>query len=68
MWLDTSPRPPIVGLHLASETGAVSRVTDVQVPDLGQIVPVLLETTTREALDTVIGDILEKIVAGHPRK
>jgi hypothetical protein len=66
-WLDTSPRPPIVGLHLAPETGAVSRVTDAQVPDLGQIVPVLLQTTTREALDAVIGDILEKIVAGRPR-
>lgn len=64
-WLQSSPRPPIIALRFAPGTGAVSRATDADVPELHGIIPVLLQTTSAETLDAVIGDILERIVAGR---
>jgi hypothetical protein len=64
-WISASPRPPIIALRYAPGTGALSRVTDKEVPELGEIVPVLLQTTTAQTLDGVITDILEKMVAGR---
>jgi len=52
-------------LRFAPGTGAVSRATDADVPELHGIIPVLLQTTSAETLDAVIGDILERIVAGR---
>jgi hypothetical protein len=43
----------------------LSRVTDAELPELGQIVPVLLQTGSAETLDGVVTDILEKMVAGR---
>jgi hypothetical protein len=64
-WLLSSPRPPIIAVRFAPGTGAVSRATDADVPELHGIIPVLLQTTSAETLDAVIGDILERIVAGR---
>jgi hypothetical protein len=62
-WLESSPRPALIALRFAPDTGAVSRVTDADVPELNEIIPVLLQTTSADALDAVIRDILERIVA-----
>ncbi len=64
-WLQSSPRPPIIALRFAPGTGAVSRATDADVPEMHGIISVLLQTTSAETLDAVIGDILERIVAGR---
>ena len=67
-WLQASPRPPIIALRFAPDTGAVSRLTDTEFPELNQIVPVLLDTGTTDTLDGVILDILDRLVAGHPEE
>ena len=64
-WISASPRPPIIALRYAPGTGVLSRVTDKELPELGEIVPVLLQTGTPQTLDGVITDLLEKMVAGH---
>jgi hypothetical protein len=65
-WMRASPRPPIIALRFAPNTGIVSRMTDAAFPQLQEIVPMLLQTSTKETLDGVILDLLEKMVAGHP--
>lgn len=64
-WAATAPRPPIIALRFAPQTGAVSRLTDSDYPELRLIVPELLKTGSKETLDSVILDMLEKLVAGH---
>ncbi|CAN5873458.1 hypothetical protein BH18ACI5_BH18ACI5_14080 [soil metagenome] len=64
-WISASPRPPIVALRYAPGTGVLSRVTEKELPELGEIVPVLLQTSTPQTLDGVITDILERMVAGR---
>jgi len=64
-WMSTSPRPPIIALRYAPVTGVLSRVTNQELPELDQIVPVLMQTGGAATLDGVITDILEKMVAGR---
>ncbi|MEO5895929.1 MAG: hypothetical protein ABIS06_09530 [Vicinamibacterales bacterium] len=64
-WIAASPRPPIIALRYSPGTGVLSRVTDKELPELAEIVPVLLQTSTPQTLDGVITDILEKMVAGR---
>jgi hypothetical protein len=65
-WSEAAPRPPIVALRFAPGTGAVSRLTDAEHPELGTIVSVLLQTANADSLDRVINDVLDRIVAGRP--
>ena len=65
-WTEAAPRPPIVAVRFAPETGAVSRLTDAEYPELQTIVPVLLQTANADSLDRVISDVLDRIVAGRP--
>lgn len=65
-WMATSPRPPIIAWRVAADTGAFSRLTDAEFPELREIIPVLLETGSADALDSGIIGILDRIVAGHP--
>ena len=67
-WMQASPRPPIIALRFDPDTGALSRLTDTEFPELNQIVPVLLQTGTTGTLDGVIVDILDRLVAGHPEE
>ena len=64
-WTEATPRPPIVALRFAPETGAVSRLTDAEYPELRTIVAVLLKTADAESLNRVISDVLDRIVAGR---
>ena len=65
-WTEAASRPPIVAVRFAPETGAVSRLTDAEYPELRTIVPMLLETANADSLDRVINDVLDRIVAGRP--
>jgi hypothetical protein len=64
-WLSAVPRPPIIALWYAPRTGVLSRVTNQELPELDEIVPVLIQTGSAATLDGVITDILEKMVAGR---
>jgi len=64
-WMNTSPRPPIIALRYAPNTGVLSRVTDQEQPELGEVVSVLIQTGSATTLDGVVTDILEKMVAGR---
>jgi hypothetical protein len=57
--------PMELALRYAPGTGVLSRVTDKELPELAEIVPVLLQTSTPQTLDGVITDMLEKMVAGR---
>lgn len=61
-WLAASPRAPIVALDFDPQTGEVSRVTDVEQPELPLLVPVLLQTDTPEAMDLALVRMIEKFV------
>ncbi len=65
-WTGAAPRPPIIALRFAPGTGAVSRLTDAEYPELRTIVSVLLQTANADSLDRVINDVLDRIVAGRP--
>lgn len=54
-----------VSLRYAPGTGVLSRVTEKELPELGEIVPVLLQTSTPQTVDGVITDMLEEMVAGR---
>jgi hypothetical protein len=64
-WSEAVPRPPIIALRFAPGTGAVSRLTDAEHPELRTIVSVLLQTANADSLDRVISDVLDRIVAGR---
>lgn len=61
-WLSSSPRAPLVALNFDPQTGAVTRVTDTQEPELAALVPVLLQTDTAEAMDLALVRMMDKFV------
>ena len=61
-WTASSPRAPIVALDFDPTTGAITRVTDAEQPELATLVPVLLQTDTPEAMDLALARIMEKFV------
>ena len=61
-WTASSPRAPLVALNFDSRTGAVTRVTDAQEPELAALVPVLLQTDTAEAMDLALVRMMDKFV------
>lgn len=61
-WMSSSSRAPIVALNFDPRTGAVSRVTDAEQPELATLVPVLLQTDTPEAMDLALVKMMEKFV------
>ena len=62
-WHSAPTRPPVVALHVSPRTGAVSRATDSDNAELRELIPVLLETDTPEALDGALNDLLERVAA-----
>ena len=61
-WVDAPNRPPLVALYFAPGTGAVSRLTDAEYPELRTLIPVFLQTDTPETLDGAIVKMLERVV------
>jgi hypothetical protein len=71
-WVDAPNHPPVVALYFArpegraysspAGTGAVSRLTDADYPELRTLVPVFLQTDTPETLDGAIVNLLERVV------
>lgn len=61
-WLDAPHRPPLIALHVAPETGDLSRLTEAEDPELRALIPVLLQTDTPETLDGAIVNLLERVV------
>ena len=61
-WMSSSPRAPLVALNFDPQSGAVTRVTDAEEPELAALVPVLLQTDTAEAMDLALVRMMEKFV------
>lgn len=61
-WMSSSPRAPLVALNFDPQTGAVTRVTDAQEPELAALVPMLLQADTAEAMDLALVRMMEKFV------
>jgi hypothetical protein len=64
-WRGRRARPPVVALYWNPSTGRMSRVSDRDDPQLGTLTSLLLETNSREALDSVIRGLLNDYVALH---
>lgn len=61
-WMASSPRAPLVALSFDPQTGAVTRVTDAQQPELAALVPLLLQTDTAESMDLALVRMIETFV------
>ena len=62
-WRDHPGNPPVVALYWNPATGRMSRVSDRSDPQLRTLVSLLLETKSREALDSVVRGLLNDYVA-----
>jgi hypothetical protein len=60
-WQNAATPGPVVVLHFAPNTGAVSRQTDTDKPELRAAMHALTQTASREALDVSIHEILRGI-------
>jgi hypothetical protein len=61
-WLNAPERPPLIALHIADASGAVSRVTDADVPALRTLVRALLDIESPAGLDRTLTDLFEHLV------
>jgi hypothetical protein len=61
-WLKAPDQPPLVAVHVADGTGAVSRLTDADNPDLRAFAGVFLETDSPAALNRAITNLLQDVV------
>jgi hypothetical protein len=55
----------IVALHWDATSGRLSKLTDRDEPILREMIPLLLETPSADALDSRLQEILDKLVAGR---
>jgi hypothetical protein len=62
-WQNSPERPPIIALYFSPRTGAVARATDAENIELRELIPVLLQTDTPEALDGALSALLERMAA-----
>ncbi|HEY3158952.1 MAG TPA: hypothetical protein VGJ78_08345 [Vicinamibacterales bacterium] len=62
-WQDRTDRPPVVALYWNPMTGRMSRVADRDDPQLRTLASLLLETDSRETLDSAIRGFLNDYVA-----
>jgi hypothetical protein len=62
-WHGHSASPPVIALYWNPSTGRMSRVSDRDDPQLRTLVSLLLETNSREALDSVLRGLLNDYVA-----
>ena len=64
-WMDSPGPPPVIAIRFAQGTGAMSRVTDRENPELRAVLPVLLGTDTPQALDLALVELLERTADTH---
>lgn len=62
-WHDRPDHPPVVAVYWNPRTGRMSRVSDRDDPQLRTLVSLLMETKSRESLDSVIRGLLNDYVA-----
>jgi hypothetical protein len=62
-WRDRTDRPPVVALYWNPMTGRMSRVSDRDDPQLRTLAALLLETDSRETLDSAIRGLMNNYVA-----
>ena len=62
-WHDRPEHPPVVALYWNPRTGRMSRVSDRDDPQLRTLASLLMETESRESLDSVIRGLLNDYVA-----
>jgi hypothetical protein len=62
-WRDRTDRPPVVALYWNPMTGRMSRVSDRDDPQLRTVASLLLETDSRETLDSAIRGLMNDYVA-----
>ena len=62
-WRDRTDRPPVVALYWNPMTGKMSRVSDGDDPQLRTLAALLLETDSRETLDSAIRGLMNDYVA-----
>ncbi len=62
-WRERADRPPVVALYWNASTGRMSRVSDRDDPQLRTIAALLLDTDSRETLDSAIRGLLVNYVA-----
>ena len=62
-WHDRPEHPPVVALYWNPRTGRMSRVSDRDDPQLRTLASLLVETKSRESLDSVIRGLLNDYVA-----
>lgn len=61
-WLQTPGSPPVVALHFAPETGAASRLTEAENPDLRLLLAIVAKADSWQAMDDAILKMLEELV------
>jgi hypothetical protein len=59
-WIDAGS--PVVALHVAPGTGVVSRLTEIEAPELRTLARVLAETDSWQTLDGALVSLMEKVV------
>jgi hypothetical protein len=62
-WRDRTDRPPVVALYWNPMTGRMSRVSDRDDPQLRTLAALLLQTDSRETLDSAIRGLMNNYVA-----
>ena len=62
-WHDHPDHPPVIALYWNATTGRMIRISGRDDPQLATVARVLLETSSREALDSVIRGLLNDYVA-----
>ena len=62
-WHDRPDHPPVVAVYWNPRTGRMSRVSDRDDPQLRTLASLLMETESRESLDSVIRGLLNDYVA-----
>lgn len=65
-WMAHADHPPIVALYVSPHTGAIHRLSDAEYPALRDLVPMLADVDTAEALDKAIQNLLERLVQRNP--
>jgi hypothetical protein len=61
-WLQAPGSPPVVALHFAPETGAASRLTEAENPDLRLLLGIVAKADSWQAMDDAILKMLEELV------
>ena len=61
-WLESPQRPPLIALHFDPTTGALSRTTDAETPDLAALLPVVVTTDTPEMMDLALIQMMDRLV------